>query len=544
MKKWFSFFVVAIMALFIAACASDSAKPVDGQREEPSQVNNNDVEVGEAQSGGVIRIGIPQEPDTLDMHRTNMGIASFIGTNFGGGLLSVHPETGELEPYLAESYHVSDDGTTITFTLKEGITFHDGSSLTAGTYKETFDRILQPETGVGVVASMVGDITEVSIVDEYTFALHLAQPSAPLLRNLAIASYLQPLPLDIGEGFGRLPVGVGQYRFVEWNTGQSIKLERYDDYNWGPAHYTNQGTAYPDEIELRIILDNQTMLTALDSGSIDIAYSVSPRDAERYRSNENYYIVEEEIQGIGLFMQMNTENEILQDTNVRRALNMAIDKEAIIQAVLGGQGSPAHGPLSSTTFGYDPEVENYSYSFHADEAIALLEQAGFEMNARNVLERNGQPLSFELSSMEGHNQAAQIVQAMLRQIGIEVNIQSYDAGTLIERVSQGEFELSFLTYAYPDPDILYNFFHSSMINVMNHVRVSNEELDTLLEAGKVTMDPNDRQAVYAEAQQLIVEEAYWVPIYTNKVFHIVKRNVQNVKMVENTMLLHDSWVTP
>jgi peptide/nickel transport system substrate-binding protein len=345
-----------------------------------------------------------------------------------------------------------------------------------------------------------------------------------------------------GNDYGRNPVGAGPFIFKEWVTGQSITLDRNDAFNWPQASAKNQGKAYPEHIVYKFITDDQTMLAALDSGSIDIAMGVAPKDVQRYRNNPNYYVLENDRQGLGLFLEMNLENKTLSDLNVRTAINMAINKDAIIKAVINGEGTPSYGPIPATIFGYDPNVENYGYKFNKDKAISLLEQSGYSKNGKGIMEKNGKELALELSIMATHSQAAQMVQAMLKDIGINVNIQSMEAGTLIEKATKGEYDLSFLSYSYSDPDILFLLFHSSQIGGLNHVRAQNTELDRLLEKGRTTIDPDERKQVYAGIQKIVVENAYWAPIYAEKNFYVVNSRVQDVKLSNVNIYYQDSWV--
>ncbi|MFE8695750.1 ABC transporter substrate-binding protein [Cytobacillus sp. FJAT-53684] len=547
-RKPILFFTMLILSMLVMiGCSSNTTSTPDGNSDNsPDSNKETSEETSAPQSGGTITIGTMQEPDTLDVHKTSMSIASVITNHLGGTLLSVDPETNELEPNLAESYQVSEDGQTITFKIRQGVTLTDGTPLTAKVYKDTFDRILNPETGATVAASLIGGIQATAAPDDHTFVIELAAPSAPFLRNLTSRGYLQPLSMaaieKYGADYGRNPVGAGPYIFKEWVTGQSITLERNDDFNWPRASAENQGKAHPDQIVYKFIQDQQTMLAALDSGSIDVAMEVPPKDVQRYRDNPDYYVLEAERQGLGLFLEMNLEDETLSDLNVRKAINMAINKDAIIKAVINGEGTPAFGPIPSAVFGYDPNVENYGHKLNKDEAINLLEQSGYAKNGKGIMEKDGKELAFELSIMTQHNQAAQMVQAMLKDVGINVSIQSLEAGTLIEKVSQGDYQMSFLAYSYIDPDILYLLFHSSQIGGLNHVRVQNSELDDLLEKGRTTIDPEERKQVYAQVQEIVVENAYWAPIYAEKVFFVVNKRVQNVKAMDTSIEFQDSWV--
>jgi peptide/nickel transport system substrate-binding protein len=544
-KPLLFFTILMLLTLLIVGCSSKSSSDASKDKNDPSK---NQADEAKPQPGGTFTIGSLDEPDTLDVHKTAMSIAGQITGNIGGNLVTVNPETDELEPYLAESYEVSEDGKTITFKIRQGVSFSDGTPLTAQDFKKTFDRILNPETGATVAASLVAGIKTTSAPDDQTFVIELAAPSAPFLRNLASEGYLEPVSIaaieKAGENYGRNPISVGPYKFKEWVTGQSITLERNEAFNWPKAFYKNDGKAYPEQLVYKFIPDAQTMLAALDSGSIDMAMQVAPKDVQRYRDNKQFTVLEVDRQGLGLFLEMNSEDEILKDVNVRKAINMAINKDAIIKAALNGEGTPAFGPIPATIFGYDSNVESYGHKFNNDEAINLLESAGWEKNSSGLMEKDGKALKFELSAMPNHNQAAQMVQAMLKEVGIEVSIQSMEAGTLIEKVTQGNYDLSFLAYSYSDPDILSLFFHSSQIGGLNHVRVKNPELDALLDKGRTTIDSEERKQVYAEIQKIVVDNAYWAPIYAEKVFYVINNRVQGVKMSNTGPILHDAWVKP
>ncbi|WP_313891087.1 ABC transporter substrate-binding protein [Psychrobacillus sp.] len=545
-KSLISVGLLAIFLLILSACSSDgstsekeSEKGGDPGKGEEVQESTTPV------TGGKISIGLNAEPDTLDMHKTGMALASIVGSNLGAALLAVDPETQDIKPHMAESYEVSEDGKTLTFKLHSGITFHDGTALTAQAYKDTFDRAMNPDTGAVVAGSLLSDVQEVTAQDELTLVIELKKPSAPFLVFLASGGYLQPLSMAAieqhGENYGKNPVGVGPWKFNKWETGQSILLSKNEAYKWPQYYYENRESPYPDELEFKFITDYQTKLAALDTGSIDIALYVEAKDIQRYRDNDKFEVKELERQGLGLLMEMNTENEKLQDPNIRKALNMAIDKSILVQAILAGEGTVVDGPLSSNFFGYDPEVENYGYKYNQDEAIKLLESSGWSKNGKGIMEKNGKELSLELLTTAATNQQAQIIQAMTKEIGISIEIQSMESATLIEKAGNGEFDLAFLSYAYSDPDILLLLFHSSQ-GALNHTRANNPELDALLEQGRTEMDLEKRKELYIAAQKIIVKEAYWVPIYTEKVFHVINKRVHGVKNSATDLLFHDSWV--
>lgn len=551
--RHFALFVVLLFAIFVSVGCSpneeSSGKENNNNNTTSNNQNSDERESSDntPQKGGTLTIGYAEEPDTLDVQKSGMVISGLVGQHFGGSLISMHPETKEFVPNLAESYEVSDNGLTITFKLRQNITFHDGTPLTAGIYKETLERALEPATGAASMASQLKQIKEVNAPDDATLIITLSEPSAPFLVNLSNAGMMQPLlPSAIeqlGDNYGRNPVGVGPWVFKEWQTGQSVTFERNNDYKWPAPFFENKESAYPERLVYKFIKDYQTLIAALDSGSIDVAYGIEGKDVERYQNNNNYQVFEMDRQGIGLFLEMNTENEALKDKAVRQAINMAINKEAIVQAVLSGKGRVANGPIPPSFFGYDPEVENYGYKYNKDETMKLLESNGWSKNANGIMEKDGYELSFELLVLDRWNQPAQIVQAMLKEVGINIDILTLEAGTLVEKAATGEFEMTFMGYYGNDPDSLFTFLHSSQIDVMNHSRVNNPKLDSLLEKGRSTVDLEERKKVYYEAQKLIVDEAFWIPIYSEKQYHVANKSAKGIKQAFDGLLFHDSWVS-
>jgi len=539
-KKIFSILtIILLFTLVMAACSSN----------KPTTKNQNDDTTSESatpQPGGTITIGTSQEPDTLDIHKTGMSVADDIDGNIGGTLLSFDPDSMELKPNLAESYNVSADGKTLTFKIRQGVTFQDGTPLTSKSFKDTFDRIMNPATGATVAANFVSAVQSVTTPDDQTLVIKLKEPSAPFLSNLT-TGYMQPLSLEsikkYGKDYGRNPVGVGPWKFEHWVTGQSITLTRNDAFKWPASFYKNQGKTYPDKLVYKFITDPQTMLAALDSGSIDILASANAKDAKRYRDNNKFNVLEADQQGLGLFLEMNLENDLVKDINVRKAINLAIDKNSIIKAVLDGEGEPAYGPLPPTIFGYDANVKNYGYKYNKNQAMKLLEDSGWKKNSKGIMEKDGKTLQLTLSIYATQSQAAQIVQAMLKDIGIDIKLQTMEPATLIEKATKGQYDLAFLSYTYNDPDILYLLFHSSQIGGLNHIRVKNPELDVLLEKGRTTMDTEERKKIYADIQKTIVDQAYWAPIYSGKVFYIANKKVHDVKLTPTGLLVQDGWVS-
>ncbi|MET3289226.1 UNVERIFIED_CONTAM: peptide/nickel transport system substrate-binding protein [Brevibacillus sp. OAP136] len=499
-------------------------------------------------TGGTITLAMTEEPDTLDMHASSMLAAEYVGGYMGGALLAVDEKTKQIIPSLATSYSVSEDGKTWTFTLRSGVVFHDGTPLTAQSYKETFERARSTEyvqQGAGAALSAIESIT---VPDDQTLVLHLKEPSAPLLSDLTVTGWSQPLSRKAietaGKQYGRNPVGVGAWKFESWRPSESVTLIRNPDFHWADASAQNQGPVRPDKFVIRFIKNSQTMLAALDSGSLDIATNVPAKDAKKYKNSEKFTVLEQLKSGIGLFIEMNLKNEIFQDIRVRKAFNLAVNKEAIVQASLQGEGVPAYGPIGEAMFGYDPAIKEYAYSFKPEEAGKLLDEAGWKLNGQGVRERDGAPLKIHLLNIERFSHPAQLVQGMLKEIGVEVVIDTLEPAAMIQTAMSGNFDMTVMGFGATDPDTLFQYMHSSQRNGgSNFSNIDDKQIDTLLEKGRVTVNTDQRRQIYIDLQKRVVDQAYWIPIFTEKKFTIINQRVHDVRLHPfGYPILQDSWV--
>lgn len=527
-----------LFAFTAAGCTS--APPPAAPGDQQSKTNASLT----PKMGGTITIGYQAEPDTLDPQKTALSAGNFVGGFLGGGLMVQDPYTFELKPHLAESYTISGNGKTWTFKLRQGVKFHDGTPLTASSFKQSMERAIDPKTASPLTGQELTAIQSISAPDDSTLILELKQPSAPLLSALSYGGYQQPVAMEslkkYGNDFGRNPVGVGPWKFESWKTGESITLTRNEDYQWAAPFVENQGPVRPDKLVIKFIKDNQTLMAALDSGTIDIA-SVPAKDVKKYKDDKDFTVLEG-MQPVENFIGMNLQNEILQDINVRKALNLAINKEALIIADLQGEGVPVYGPIPTTMFGYDPAVEQYGYKYNKEEAMRLLEEAGWKIGGQGIREKDGKELSL-LMIIDNPKPGNQLVQSMLKEIGVDLKIQSYEMATASAQAVKGAFDLLATDHGSNDPHILDLLFNSNQIGGLNFFRINNKELDSLLEKGATTTDSGERQKVYADIQKLVVDEAYWIPLYSAKTFQVINNRIQGVKPNPlATLNVQDMWV--
>lgn len=518
------------LSMFLVAGCTQTTAPAEPQ------------ETAKPKPGGTITVAYAYEPDTLDTHMS-VGSAVVYTWPLGGSLLYKDPATNEYKPSLASDYKISEDGKTWTFTIRSGITFHDGTPLTAKSFKETFERALNPQTKAKTTAEILAPIKSVSAPDEQTLVLELHEPTTAFLETLA-SNLSQPLSLKAiekaGEDYGRNPVGVGPWKFESWKMGESVTYVRNEAFQWGEPYYENQGPPRADKLIIKGIADSQLRMSALESGAVDVATEVPVKEVKNYRSNPKYQVMERLRPGVGLLLEMNLSRPEFQNIQVRKALNMLVNKEAIIQAVLQGEGEVSHTPLSPSTFGYDKSLEKYGYEYNVNEAKKLLDDAGWKLNGSGVREKDGKTLSLNMLIIADDDKQAQLLQAMLGEAGIKILIQKLDMAGYMQEVIKGNFDLTLISGEYDEPDILTFYFHSD--GAFNVSGVKDDQLDALLLKGRTTLQTDARKQVYMDVQKYLIEQAYVVPIYNDKAFAVINSRVKGVKWTSVVPTYNDSWI--
>ena len=529
----------------IAAEESQSEEqPLEAEAagEEAGQEDENKI-------GGTLVYAINMEPDTLDPHKTYSGASNTVLANIGASLVWLD-ENGEYIPYLAESWSASDDGLSWMFNLRQDVYFHNGTPLTAHDYAWTFNRAVDPETASPVAGTLLGDVNSIEAVDDYTLQINLNTPNFSLLFGLSSIGYVQPLSQqyfeEVGaDEFANNPVGVGPFKFKEWHIGENIILERNPDFNWGPACFESSGPINIETLEYRVLTEYSTTLAGLEAGELDYS-ELETRDLKRLLETDEFFSFASPVQGINPFVLMNVEQTPFDAANIRKAFNLAIDRESIIQIVYQEGASIQYGPISESVAGYWEGVKKIGYDYDPETALSLLQDDGYELNSDGFLEKDGQLLELELKVDQEDSwiKIAQLVQEQLKKVGVKITIVQMDINTLMGVCASGEYRLAIFGYGYGEADLLYYIFHSSMIGALNLSRVSNPDLDLLLEQSRTEIDPETRQEVVNQIQQIVVEEAYVLPLITPMASSVLNNRVQgaNLNLKTGFLELFDAYI--
>ncbi len=470
--------------------------------------------------GGLLVYGLTLSPSGIDPHvnaSSELGIPlRSVYDTLVYRALDSHAEAGQqFVPGLAESWQVSEDGMTYTFHLRRDVKFHDGNPFNAEAVRSTIARVVDPETKSQMAVFMLGPLSSVEVVDDYTVAIHLSAPYAPLLDGLSqvYLGIASPQALaQWGVDYQFHQVGSGPFRLVEYIPNDHLTIARYDDYQWGPAIHDHSGPAYLDQVEFRFFTDPAGRATALEAGDADVMGELPPLDAVRLQADSRFSILPVPIPGQSLGMILNTQRPPLDDVRVRRALVLGTDRDAIVKAVFGGQSHVATGPLTRATFGYTSTLLAGSAGYQPDEARQLLQDAGYVDHGDGVREHGGEPLVLEAVVMTWGSvpEVAQLLQSQWAALGITLQTQTLTYPAALEAARQGNYHLIPQNYAGSDPDLLYTYYHSGM--PYSWSRISDTALDDLLERARESPDPVARAQLYAQVQERINEMALLIPI--------------------------------
>jgi peptide/nickel transport system substrate-binding protein len=433
--------------------------------------------------------------------------------------------------YLSESWETSPDGKQVTFKLRPNILFHDGSPLDAQAIKFTFDR-LKEQGQKSVLASLVTTLESVEAVDETTVRFTFTEPSSTFLSSISTpyAGIVSPKAVqESGETFAQKPVGSGPYLLEKWEPGVAITLVKNPEYAWAPPAVKNQASPYVDKLVFKVIPDATQQVTAYQAGEVDVLFINQPSHVAKLSAEPDTNLTETVLNSL-VYLGFNCQKPPFEDVRVRQALSHAVNKEELVETALGGVGVPAFAPLAPTLPGFDPSLKSDELGYDPQKAESLLAEAGFIQDAQGMWTRDGQPLKATLlTSTRPPNQAlATVLQSQLKAAGVDVEIQLLDSTAAQETATQGQYDLLLWRYDWSDADVLRVYLSSQRIGRTNRNFYSSPEFDQLVEQAAHELDETKRNELYLQAQQILLKDAPWQPLYTPKDFIAIRQEVSGV----------------
>ncbi|MCI9582449.1 MAG: ABC transporter substrate-binding protein [Clostridium sp.] len=490
-KSLLSGVIPLLLSVALCACGGDKGAEAASTAEESrtggstaqesssAEESSNTLSEGTPVPGGSVIFGMTQDLASLDPHvETDAGTRDVVFNLYEG--LVKPTSTGDLMPAVASGYTVSDDAKVYTFTLRDGITFHDGTPVTIEDVKYSIDRYAEIQ-GESSAFSIVADA---SVKDEKTIEVTLKESYSEFLPMMTLAVIPQA-----NEDPVKSPVGTGPFKFVSYAPGQNIVLEKYDGY-W------QEGVPSLDTVQFKFIADVDAAYMELQAGTIDILKYLTTAQAQTI--SPDYNIVEGSMNLVH-GMYLNSGEGPLSDTRVRQALCYGVDRDAINGFIFGGKSRiiGSHMIPNMTKY-YEPEAENV-YSYDPEKAKSLLAEAGYA---------DGFDLVITVpSSYSQHVDTAQIIADQLSQIGVRTTLNQVDWSTWLEDVYKGgNFEATVIGFdgTMVPSDLIMKYVTGNSKNFMHY---SNEEYDNVFEEAFATIDDAKKVELYKECQMILARDA-------------------------------------
>jgi len=502
--------VGVVAALVLTACAGGSG------------AEGSDGDIGEPTVGGTLNVGVPEDFDALDPHAVRGETGSVWGALVYETLIGVD-KLSNPAPGIAESWEVSEDGLTYTFALDEA-TFHDGSPVTSEDVKWNYERIAKPDSGASQQA-FFAQITEMKTPDPKTLVIELGAPNAAFLSVLGIqgrAGIQSPKNFEGDEMVEQ--IGSGPYIWESYAANDRLVLTRNADYWRGEA-------AYIEQIQLRVLPDDNARLQALSSGELDLAFGLDSAQAEA-SADSGAFSLQTDKQNRGNFFTINTTKAPFDDERVRQAMQLAVSREDIAAAGWGGFAEPTNQPFDADS----PWYVDGDFPVQGDvaQAKSLISAAGAE----------GTPVEVLVWDALGSEQEAQIVASAWKEIGLEPTLTKVDITTIVTSTTEGNFDVAYLWIGLiTDPTRPYAYLAGDNANNGLAGLLKDDDLTALVKKAAATLDEAERRDLYAQ----ILEENYAqaAQYYTvNPTIYVgVGKRLQAYEQGTYNVVYHDGGLT-
>ena len=534
MKKKISLMLAAALTAGLALTGCGGSKTSDTTDNTAGVENESTAEVKgvDVDTTGYLVAALNADIQTADVQKTSKDYE--VPFNIFDRLVDVEVGTdgnSKIVPSLAESWDISDDGLEYTFHLRQGVKFHNGNDFTAEDVAYTFHRMLTVEGGVNtefidqikgadeLLAGETDTLEGVEVVDDYTIKVTLKEPFAGFLASISspgVSIYDSEATEAAGDQFGMDPavtVGTGPFEFSSWSFNNQLVLTRNEDY-W-------KGASGLPGVVIKIIPDTETQSMMFESGELDILdLDYAADSADRFTETYPDQIVQGPRVGI-VYFTMNFNKEPFQDVRVRKAVQMSIDRQAILDALYGGRGQVEQGIFPHGLIGFNPDQEEIKYDPEA--AKALLAEAGYA-------DGFDMEIAADSSASDTMTMALEIVSDQLAEVGIRAEIKNYDESTWLETRKSGELGSFMSTWSadYNDPDnFIYTFFGNEEKTRIRSINYPDTEVMERVAKARTIVNEHERLAEYkALEEKLIHEDAAWVPMFSRLHLFAVSKRVQ------------------
>lgn len=479
----------------------------------PSEATT-DQATGDAVEGGVLNVGLNSAVACVDPHQNASNVTIFVSRQLTDSLTDQDPETGEITPWLAESWEVNDDATQYTFHLTDGATFSDGTVVDAEAVKANFDSITADGPAVSPLASTYIDgYAGSEVVDPQTVVVSFDHPNVQFLQGTATITLgiLAPATLakTPAERCGGDLVGAGPFTIASYKPEQQIVLAKREGYDWASPVFRHTGEAHIDTVNFNVVPEAGVRSGQLRSGELHIDTIPLTEDVPSFEGN-GFGVIGRPYPGVAVNLIPNLERPIISDEAVRKAVLLGADREELVAGVFTKYDKVADSVITSAT----PLYQSLDGVEHDPQAATdLLDDAGWALGSDGIREKDGTKLTL-LALYHAGRQAGpmmELLQSQLREIGIDLQIRLEAPADLAAAQASGEWDLWYTPFHRAEADSARAVFG---FGSQNQNRAATERpVDTLLQEQSETTDPAARQVLITDALQELVDNAYAIPLY-------------------------------
>ncbi|MET9592087.1 ABC transporter substrate-binding protein [Streptomyces sp. NPDC006516] len=502
------------------------------------------ADAGPPASGGHLNFAVATDAGCLDPQQVGSSDTLYALRQTVDSLTDQDPDSGRIVPWLAERWEVGDDAKSFTFRLRTGATFSDGAPVDAAAVKKSFDAV----PGLGGLAILaqgyLAGYKGTEVVDPLTAKITFERPNAQFLQATSTAALAPVSPADAGRTpRQRCADGVhgsGPFVVSGHEPNRSLTLKKRTGYAWGSTIWKKKGEAYLDTVTFDVVAEPGVRAGSLGSGQVDVTGGVRRQD-EPVLKQAGAAVERRANPGVVFNLGFNNGRPLTRDVRVRRAAQIAVNREEIVEAVFPRGTRPASSILSRTTPGHVDLSKDLS--FDPARAKSLLDEAGWVEGSGGVRTKDGTELSLTVvsfSSAGAHRTALELVQQQLGDVGIRIKIKELQVSQFPQTITAGDYDAFWggdLTRA--DPDGLRTLYSTRLVN---SYRLPAGELDTVLDQQAATLDTSARDALVERAQRLVVGQAYAVPLVDLEAAVGVSSRVHGLRLgASSGIQLHDTW---
>jgi peptide/nickel transport system substrate-binding protein len=519
---------LAAVAVLLSACGSTPTAST--------------ADPGVPQPGGTLRFAVSSDQGCVDPQQVGSNDTIFSLRQVVDSLTDQDPATGELRPWLATSWETNADASAYTFTLREGVTFSDGSPLDAAAVKANFDAVKDLGPRASLPKGYLAGYSGTTVESPTRFTVAFDRPNVQFLQATSTHSLGILSPATVAKSDDdrcASVVGSGPFVIESYTRDQSIVLAKRAGYAWGSSLWPSPGEAQLDRIEFRIVPESGVRVGSLQSGEVDAIGNIAQQD-EAPLTAAGAQLLARPNPGIPFGISFNQATPIGGDAAVREAVSLAIDRAEVVSTVYTSQTKPATSALASTTPGYADQSS--LLPFDPAKAGTVLDAAGWLPGPNGIRARNGTPLTVELTwfaNSPANRATVELIQQQVRKVGIDLQLREKPISEVTPTLESGQFVATWGNTTRADPDILRSTYSTTG---NNYYRLSPGPLDALLAQQAAEPDPAARAATVAQAQQLLVQEHDAIPVVELTTVLGVGAEVHGIAFDAGSRIqLHDAW---